>query len=104
MKKRDILITTGIGFVLGYCTRMLIKYDDVLTPERALKQAKQIFGDLGPINGSWIYMYAETIERNDLPYHVYHGGITRKLADENVPYDFYIDVQTGAIIDAFPSK
>lgn len=74
-----------------------------LTPDRALKNAKETFQKNGPISGSWIYMKPEKLEKNGLTYETYRGGISRNIDGDNKQYDFYIDLHTGAIIDSQPS-
>ena len=44
-------------------------------------------------------MKPEEVERNGLLYNAYRGGITRNIDGENKQYEFYVDVETGGIID-----
>lgn len=89
----------GLGFVAGYLVRDQLNSLQKLTPEKALQLAKEVLEQAGPINGSWIYMKPETIEKNGLSYRTYRGGISRNIDGENKQYDFHIDIETGAIID-----
>lgn len=99
-KRKNFLIGAGFGFLLGYIIMEQIDKQQ-MTPERALQVAKEKFQENWPINGSWIYVKPETIERNDLTYETYRGGISRNVDGENTQYGFYIDIDTGAIIDLF---
>jgi len=99
LKRRDILLAAGIGAVIGY---LLNNNSKKLTPERALEKAKDTFQKNGPINGSWIYMKPKRLEKNGITYDTYRGGISRNIDGQNKQYDFYIDIETGAIVDAEP--
>lgn|SRR5690625_3996456 len=89
----------GLGFVAGYFLKDQLHSTKKLTPEKALQQAKNTLEQAGPVNGSWIYMKPETIEKNGLTYRTYRGGISRNIDGNNKQYDFHIDIDTGAIID-----
>lgn len=104
MKKTNILLAAGVGFAAGYLAKQQLDTYQKITPEKALKTAKDEFKKMGPINGSWIYMKPEQIERNGLLYEAYHGGVTRNIDGENIPYEFLLDAETGAIIDSYESK
>ena len=45
-------------------------------------------------------MKPETLEKNGLTYRTYRGGISRNVDGENKQYEFYVDVDTGAVIDS----
>lgn len=100
LKKSNMIIAAGIGFAAGYLAKQQVDTMQQMTPEKALKQAKEAFKQEGPINGSWIYMKQEQFEKNGLLYKVYRGGVTRNIDGDNIPYEFYIDADTGAILEA----
>lgn len=100
MNFRRTLLALGLGFIAGYVVKQQLNEYQPISPERALEKAKDKFRRLGPINGSWIYMKPEEIEKNGLVYDVYRGGITRNIDGENVQFDFYADTNTGTIIEA----
>lgn len=93
------LLGLGIGAAIGYLAKDQYDTRKTLSPDKALQIAKETFQQHGPINGSWIYMKPETIEKNGLTYRTYRGGISRNIDGENKQYDYYIDVKTGVIID-----
>lgn len=97
------LLGLGIGAAVGFLAKEQLDAKKTLSPDKALQLAKETFQKNGPINGSWIYMKPETIERNGLTYHTYRGGISRNIDGENKQYDYYIDIETGAIIDVAES-
>ena len=98
--RRNVFLVASIGFVLGFMLRDQLE-ERKMTPEKALKLAKETFRKNWPINGSWIYAKPESIEKNGLTYETYRGGITRNIDGKNEQFGFYIDIETGAIIDLF---
>lgn len=104
MSKRKWLLASAAGAVTGFLANAFMnRKQDMLTPEAALQLAQDTFEQTGPINGSWIYMEADELDKNNLTYTVYRGGVNRTVHDDFVPYDFAIDARTGAIIDSEPS-
>lgn len=99
MKARNTLLAFGLGFIAGYFVKQQLDEYQGITPEVALEKAKDKFRRLGPINGAWIYMKPEQIEKNGLTYEVYRGGVTRNIDGENVQFDFYADVDSGTVIE-----
>lgn len=95
--RRNIFIAL-LGMIIGYLVKSQIDKYQSTTPETALKNAKEAFKKQGPISGSWIYMKPEDIEKNGLIYNAYRGGVTRNVDGENKQFEFYADVETGAII------
>ncbi|SFD61829.1 Predicted small secreted protein [Lentibacillus persicus] len=100
MKARNAVIAAGAGLAAGFVVKQQLDRYQKITPEKALKHAKETFKKQGPISGSWIYMKPEEVERNGLLYNAYRGGVTRNIDGENKQYEFYIDVDTGAVIDS----
>ncbi|MGN8645844.1 PepSY domain-containing protein [Gracilibacillus sp. HCP3S3_G5_1] len=102
MNKKRIIIIAGIAFMFGYFLRQQQTERQRMKPEKVLKLVKEIFQKKYEVSGSWIYMKAEPLQKNGLEYEVYHGGITKHIDGEYVPYEFYVDAYTGTIIDLFP--
>src|SRR5690625_7898793 len=65
MNRRNTLITLILSFVAGFLTKSILD-DKNLSPEKALEIAKEAFNQNGPISGSWIYMTAETLDKNEI--------------------------------------
>lgn len=103
MNVKKIALAAGLGVAIGYIAKQQVDRTQKLTPEKALKQAKDAFKRQGPISGSWIYMKPEEIEKNGLLYTAYRGGVTRQADGENKQFEFHIDMDTGAVIDTVPS-
>ncbi|MBY7143908.1 PepSY domain-containing protein [Virgibacillus sp. NKC19-3] len=100
MGTKRVILAAGLGIAAGYLAKQQVDTYQKVTPEKALKQAKESFKKKGPISGSWIYMKPEEIEKNGLLYNAYRGGVTRNIDGENKQYEFYVDVDTGAVVDA----
>ncbi len=99
LSKKNVLLAAAVGVAIGYIAREQVSKQTKITPEKALNQAKEMFKRKGPISGSWIYMKPEEIEKNGLLYDVYRGGVTRNIDGDNKQYEFYVDIETGAVID-----
>src|SRR5699024_11074145 len=100
MGKKRVIIAATLGFTIGYLKKTIVDNRQQVSPEKALILAKEMFKEVGPISGSWIYMKPEEVEKNELDYNAYRGGVTRKIDGENKPYEFYVDVNTGTVISA----
>lgn len=102
MSRKKVVLATCLGIAIGYLLKEQLAESKQITPEKALQYAKDSFQKNGPINGSWIYIKPEKIDKNGLTYNTYRGGISRNVDGENKQFDFYVDIATGAIIDAEP--
>lgn len=100
MSVKRVVFAAGIGAVVGYMVKQQFDNYQSVTPEKALKHAKETFKKQGPISGSWIYMKPEEIEKDGLLYNAYRGGVTRTIDGENKQYEFHVDVDTGAVLGA----
>ncbi|HLR08440.1 MAG TPA: PepSY domain-containing protein [Bacillota bacterium] len=103
MGMKRVIFAAGLGAIAGYLAKQLQDEYQKVTPEKALKNAKETFKKQGPINGSWIYMKPEEVEKNGLLYNAYRGGVSRNIDGESKQYEFFVDVDTGAVIDAVPN-
>src|SRR5690625_6770963 len=98
MSRKRVVLAAGLGIAIGYLLKEQLDENKKISPEKALQYAKETFQKNGPINGSWIYMKPEKLERNGLTYHTYRGGISRNVDGRNQQYEFFSDLETGAII------
>lgn len=73
-----------------------------LTADQALQIAKETLQKAGPIHSSWIFMKKERLIKNGLTYTTYRGGISRLENGKQKQYTYFIDSNTGAIIDIDP--
>ncbi|WP_407272250.1 PepSY domain-containing protein [Radiobacillus sp. PE A8.2] len=99
MKWSKLVIAAGLGMVAGFFLKDQVTNMQALSPEKALRTAKEVFKKQGPISGSWIYMKPEDLSKNGLTYQVYRGGVTRTIDGENKQFEFYVDTNTGTIIE-----
>lgn len=100
MSMKRTVFAAGLGIALGFLVKHQIDEYTQTSPEKALENAKEAFKKQGPISGSWIYMNPEEVESNGLTYTAYRGGITRNVDGENKQFEFFTDVETGAVIRA----
>lgn len=102
MSRRKTLLAAGVGIAIGFFIKDQLDSYKKLSPEQALEYAKETFQKNSPINGSWIYTKPDRLKKNGIVYDTYRGGISRNIDGENKQFDFHIDIETGAIIDAQP--
>lgn len=103
MSWKKTVVAATLGFAAGFVAKQQLEQYQKITPEKALKNAKETFKKHGPISGSWIYMKPESIEKNGLEYNVYRGGVTRSIDGQNKQFEFFADAETGAVIDVIES-
>ncbi|WP_017756158.1 PepSY domain-containing protein [Calidifontibacillus oryziterrae] len=100
MRLNQLLLGLGIGAIAGaYVNQKYMK--NHISSETALKIVKKAFKDHGPIDGSWIHMKPEKVNKFNLSYNVYRGGITRTIDSKVEQYEFLVDSKTGTIIDVY---
>ncbi|ARI76763.1 PepSY domain-containing protein [Halobacillus mangrovi] len=99
MNWKKVAIAAGVGALAGYVVKEQLGNNQGVTPEKALKIAKEAFKKQGPISGSWIYMKPEELNKNGINYDVYRGGISKNQDGETSQFEFYIDTETGTIVD-----
>lgn len=97
------VVIMGLSFFLGYVVGKRTEQTQRIKPEEALKQVRDYYKEKYDVSGSWIYMKPEQFQKNGLDYEVYHGGITRNIDGKSYPYEFYLDVYTGTVIEIHPS-
>lgn len=99
MNWKSFFLGLGVGVVSGFITKEVLDTKTIVSPEKALGNAKDLFKQSGPISGSWIHMKTEPYDRQELTYTVYKGGISRASSDGIEQYEFIADAKTGAIIE-----
>ncbi|TGB00691.1 PepSY domain-containing protein [Halobacillus salinus] len=99
MNWKKVAIAAGVGALAGYVVKEQLSNNQGVTPEKALKIAKEAFKKQGPISGSWIYMRPEELNKNGINYDVYRGGISKQQDGQTSQFEFYIDTDTGTIVD-----
>lgn len=101
MNWKTFLIGAGSGLVAGVVLHGIREKKQIVSPEKALANAKSAFKKHGPIQGSWIQMERKPYKKSLLQYEVYIGGISRTSAYQTEQYEFIVDAATGAILDAY---
>src|SRR5690625_7975822 len=98
MSRRNVILAAGLGIAVGFLLRDQLNNFSKINPEKALQYAKETFQKNGPINGSWIYMKPEKLEKNGLTYHRYRGGISRNVDGKNQQYECLSALKIGTTI------
>ena len=98
MGLKRFALGVGIGMAAGLLLRSRMN-TDTISPEKALRNVKQHVQSKMSINGSWIHMIPENVEKNNLEYTVYRGGITTLVDDTPIQYDFLVDAKSGTILE-----
>lgn len=97
-KRFAVGVGTGVAVTL-LAKNQLEKTKTEISPEKVLKMVKEKVGHLGKVDGSWVHMITEELEKDELVYHVYRGGITcTDEAGKMSAFEFYADATTGTIL------
>nr|WP_204556652.1 hypothetical protein [Bacillus ectoiniformans] len=75
-----------------------------VSAEKALKSVKDAFKKEGTIDGSWIQMRPEKLQKTGMEKMIYKGGITRTTSEGSEQFEFIADSQTGTIMDVYKIK
>ncbi|WP_028399770.1 PepSY domain-containing protein [Ectobacillus panaciterrae] len=103
MNWKSLLLGAGLGFAAGYAVANKLQQGSHVPAEKALKMAKELFEDKGEITGSWIHMVPEVLEKFDLTYEVYRGGVTALADGVQERFEFLADAKTGTILEVTQS-
>lgn len=101
MNWKTFFAGVGSGLAAGLYIRSVIAKHQTISSEKALSIAKTAFKKHGPIQGSWIQMEKQPFKKSLFDYEVYMGGISRNINGNPEQYEFIIDANTGAILDAY---
>lgn len=99
MNWKSLFVGLGVGFTAGYLAANKVQRNSHIAAEKALKMAKKVFEEKGEITGSWIHMVPEVLEKYDLMYDVYRGGITALIDEVQERFEFLVDAKTGTILE-----
>lgn len=98
MNRKNLLIGLAVGFISGYVTKTVLTKKVRLHPDLILNDIKALVKKSGPISGSWIYMKPEDFNNNGIGCKVYKGGISKKINDDLVHFEFIADAYSGTVI------
>jgi len=96
---KSFFLGLSVGIVSGFVTKEILDSKTMVSPEKALSNAKELFKQAGPISGSWIHMNTEPYEKAHFTYTVYKGGISRAIDEKIEQYEFVADAVTGSVIE-----
>ncbi|MGB8001889.1 MAG: hypothetical protein WCF60_17590 [Anaerobacillus sp.] len=100
MKTRDMLIGALIGAgAAAITTASIASKQTVLSPEKALRAVKGAVKPVYSVKGSWIHMKTDSVEKFNLPFTVYSGGLTCEKEGELHQLDFMVDAETGTLVE-----
>ncbi|WP_066195074.1 MULTISPECIES: PepSY domain-containing protein [Gracilibacillus] len=102
MKKQQTIILFMLGCLIGFLIGQTRQKNKPLKPETVLRTVKKNISEHTEVSGSWIYMRIEPFRQHDINYHVYHGGITKHVHGEHIPYEFYVDAYSGTVLSMTP--
>ena len=90
----------GTGVVIGVIASQFANKIDVnRSAELVLKDIKNSFKQEGPIDGSWIFMSPEPLQKEAVKLNVYKGGISRMKNGELEQFEFAADAKTGTVVE-----
>ncbi len=93
------LIGAAAGAAIAILVQKQTSESMNVSPEKVLKQVKETFKQQGPIDGSWIQMKPEQVERNGFQTLIYKGGISRPGKEGNEQFEFSADAKTGTLLN-----
>ncbi|HET7579879.1 MAG TPA: PepSY domain-containing protein [Bacillales bacterium] len=96
-------LAAGAGVLGGYLLQKQLEGNGI-SPEKALKSVKETVGKRHTIDGSWVHMQPETVERYGLDYNTYRGGITVSTDNQVKHYQFLVDAETGTVLEFVPDE
>ncbi|MFC3883270.1 peptidase [Bacillus songklensis] len=96
MKWRNLLTGFAIGFAAAYVYQ---RNQSSLSSSEALHIVKQAFKKNGTIDGSWIDTTTKILRKHDMFFEGFNGGIIRTVDNEQEHFEFFIDQNSGAILE-----
>lgn len=102
MNWKRCALSVGLGVSIGWVLSKQLE-NNTLSAEKALSKVKAAVGQSNHIDGSWIHMTSQSLERYGLDYEVYKGGVTLTQNDTVKHYDFTVDANTGTVLELSPN-
>lgn len=99
---KKTFLLTGAGVLTGYLLQKQLDSQTNISPERALKCVKRVVREKYNIDGSWVHMQVERVERHGLDFDVYRGGITVSTDEQVKHFNFLVDANTGTVLEFTP--
>lgn len=100
MKIRDLVIGALIGAGAAVvATSITANKKSTISPEKALKSVKGAVKPSYTVKGSWIHMKTDSINKFEVPFTVYSGGLTCEKEGKLEQLDFMVDAGTGTLVE-----
>ncbi|WP_338750747.1 hypothetical protein [Bacillus sp. FJAT-52991] len=97
-----------LGAAAGAASALLVQQNVTNTAsasaERALKEVKEAFKGEGTIDGSWVKMKPEPMNKTGMNKMVYKGGVSRTIDQNREQFEFIADSRTGTIMDVYKTN
>ncbi|MGY3750799.1 PepSY domain-containing protein [Vagococcus acidifermentans] len=103
--KHGLLAGAVTGTVLGLASGVLLTSlyfnKKTIHADTILETVKKAFLSEGPIEGSWIHLTKDPLQRFAIKTQTYTGGISRMEDGQLVQYEFVADAYTGTVLDIY---
>lgn len=103
MDWKKLSFSIGLGVLGGIILERQLERRSI-SPETALKRVKNTVREKYNVDGSWVHMQPEFVERYGLNYDAYHGGITVSTDDQVKHFNFLVDAGTGTVLEFTPDE
>jgi predicted small secreted protein len=104
MSWKKLLVGASLGAAATMYYFKQSKDTSLIPAEKALKMVKEQFKEKAVIDGSWIHIVPESIEKYNLPYTVYRGGISQVNGHEQQQIEFLVDAKNGSVIEVLTTS
>lgn len=98
MSWKKSFLAVGLGVLGGYILQRQLN-EGSISPEKALKSVKATVRQKHTVDGSWVHMQPETVEKYGLDYDAYRGGITVSTDNQVKHFNFLVDAGTGTVLE-----
>ena len=96
-----LIAGAAVGAIAGFTSYSWYQKHKFLKADTILEEVKNAFLAEGPIEGSWIHLTKEPLQKFAIKTQTYTGGVTRLEDSALVQYEFIADAKTGTIIDIY---
>ncbi|MDH5164008.1 PepSY domain-containing protein [Heyndrickxia oleronia] len=102
MNLKSFVTGIAIGAVSGYLVNEVVKSKTFISSDTVLANVKKAFKESTDVEGSWIQQMKEDYEKFPIKAKIYRGGVTCRINDKRVQYEFIADAYTGTVLDVYP--
>lgn len=101
MDWKKLSFSIGLGVLGGIILERQLERR-LVSPEKALKHVKSSVREKYDVDGSWVHMQPQAVQRYGLDYDAYHGGITVTADDQVKHFNFLVDAGSGTVLEFTP--